>query len=77
MLELHCGLGHCVYCVLCHFALGCSVGLLVWLGAYRTLINSSHGGLEPDPRIWRYSLWLAISLAIVAHVLEDYYWGVF
>jgi len=77
MLELNCGLGHIAYCGLAHFGLGCFVGLLVWLGVYQILTNSSRHGLELDPRIWRYSLWLAISLSIVAHVLEDYYWGVF
>jgi len=77
MQELSCCLGHAVYCILAHFGLGLCVGLLVWLAYYRISITCSRGGQAVDPRIWRYVLWLCISLSIVAHVLEDYLWGVF
>ncbi len=61
---------------LSHFALGFWVALLTisliltisrWLGATPT----------EESRIRRFSLWLALSLSIVSHVLEDYLLGWF
>jgi len=61
---------------LAHFALGFWVAFLTIL---LTLTISRCFGVTrtEELRIRRYSLWLALSLSIVSHVLEDYLWGAF
>ena len=64
------GLEHIVYCEVCHFGLGLVVALSVyWL----TSTICSAAGVHTR----RYSLLLALSLAAVSHVLQDYYIGKF
>ncbi len=53
-----------------HFLLGFAVA---WLACWLILTIF---GVE-DMRIRRYSFWLALSLSIAAHVLQDYFLGWF
>lgn len=63
----------------CHFVLGFFVGLSVfWLTSTILFHLRSDGRLElPDSCIHIFSLLPALSLSVVAHVLEDYCIGKF
>jgi len=66
-------IGQVAYSVTMHLGLGFMVGLVVWL--LTSTIFSLGGGQTYSHHarsIWRCSLSLAVSLSVVAHVLEDY-----
>ncbi len=61
---------------LSHFSLGFFVGLLAY-ALILTIFRCCGGTRTDELRIRHYVFWLALSLSIVAHVLEDYALGWF